>query len=126
MEPVRLAVIGAGLIGEKHAKLVSAHSGGALVGLCDVALNHRSTADALGVPFFQHVEELLERERPEGAIVATPNHLHATVAEVRARHVVPILVEKPIADTLEAASRIVEVAEPAREAALIDQGAAYP
>ena len=61
MEPVRLAVIGAGLIGEKHAKLVSAHSGGALVGLCDVALNHRSTADALGVPFCQYVEELNTR-----------------------------------------------------------------
>ena len=121
MGRVRLAVVGAGLIGEKHARLVSGHSGTKLVGVCDVDVKHRSTADALGVPFYQHVEELLERERPEGAIVATPNHLHASVAEVCARQAVHILVEKPIGDTLEAASRIVEVAEKNEVQVLVGQ-----
>ena len=111
MKPVRLAVIGTGLIGRKHAELVNAHGTCTLVGTCDVDSSRRSVAEEFDVPFYQDVEELLERERPEGAIIATPNGLHSAIAEVCLKRSVHVLIEKPIADTLDEAHRIVKLAD---------------
>ena len=111
MSPVRLAVIGAGVIGSQHASLIAANSGCLLVGICDIDSSRAPIAAEFNVPFFQDVEELLERERPEGAIISTPNVDHASVAEVCARRSVHVLIEKPIADSVEPARRIVTVAD---------------
>ena len=100
MKPVRLAVIGTGVMGRKHAELITAHSTCSLVGICDVDSSRSSVAEEFNVPFYQDIEELLERERPQGAIISTPNGYHATVAEVCARRSVHVLIEKPIADSL--------------------------
>ncbi len=70
-----------------------------------------SVADRLGVPFHRDIDELLENETPEGVVIATPNGVHAAMAEACARHSVDILVEKPIADTLEAARGVVRVCD---------------
>lgn len=113
MEPVRLAVVGAGLIGGKHARLITSQSDCSLVGLCDVDFTCRSLAEECSVPFYQDIEELLERQRPEGVIIATPNGTHSTMAEICARRSVDILIEKPIADTLHSANSLVEVADEA-------------
>lgn len=113
MKPVRLAVLGAGAMGRKHAELIRAGGHGTLVGICDPDPRCRSVAEGLHVPFYGSPEELLEREKPEGAIIATPNALHAEHAVLCASHSVHILVEKPVADTLENAHRLVAAAEAA-------------
>ena len=110
MEPVKLAVVGAGLIGSRHARLVHGQPECSLAGICDPDPGRRSVAEALGVPFYRDLSALLEQQQPEGAIVATPNGTHLAVAEVCAGKGVALLIEKPIADTLPAARRIVEVA----------------
>ena len=110
MEPVKLAVVGAGLIGSKHARLVHGEPECSLVGICDPDPGRRSVAEKLKVPFFRDLSDLLEEQQPEGAIVATPNGTHLAVAEVCAGKGVDLLIEKPIADTLPAARNIVEVA----------------
>ena len=68
-------------------------------------------AQGLGVPFFSDVEELLEHVEPDGAIVSTPNDDHASVVETCGRRSVHVLIEKPIAGTLEDASRIIRTAD---------------
>ncbi|RLT44435.1 MAG: gfo/Idh/MocA family oxidoreductase [Chloroflexi bacterium] len=111
MQPVRLAVVGVGLIGVRHAELMRSHEGCALVGLCDVDPSRRAVADSFGVPFYSSVAELIERERPAGVVIATSNDTHAAVAEICARRSVDVLIEKPIASTLEQAHRIVDTAQ---------------
>ena len=111
MKPVRLAVIGAGLIGSKHAELINAQGTSSLAAICDVDSSCRSVAEEFDVPFYQDIEDLLERERPKGAIIATPNGSHSALAEVCARRSVHVLIEKPIADTLNEANRIVQAAD---------------
>ena len=111
MGPVRLAVIGAGTIGRKHAELIAAHSSCSLVGICDVDPSRSSIAGQLDVPFYEDIEELLERERPQGAVISTPNGDHASVAAACAQRSVDILIEKPIADSMEAAHRIGKLAD---------------
>ena len=63
MNTVRTAVIGAGLIGKKHAELVTASDKCSLAGICDVDPHRRRAADEMGVPFYQDIEKLLQRER---------------------------------------------------------------
>ena len=111
MNPVRLAVIGAGLVGKTHANLVAAHRDCELVGICDIDPARSSVAKVLGVPFYSAVEELLDREKPDGAIVSTPNDDHASVVEVCGRRSVHVLIEKPIAGTIADASRIIRTAD---------------
>ena len=113
MKPVRLAVIGAGLIGSKHAELISAQSTCCLVGICDVDSSRRSVAEEFNVPFYQDIEDLLDGESPQGAIIATPNGYHSAIAEVCAGRSVHVLIEKPIADTLDEAHRVVQTADDA-------------
>jgi len=107
---IRLAVIGAGLIGQKHARLIQQSESCVLVGVCDVDPSRAALIAELGVPFYESIEELLDREQPDGAIVATPNRLHINAAEACTRHSVHMLIEKPIADTLESAYRIIRFA----------------
>ncbi len=113
MKPVSLAVIGAGLIGSKHAELINAESTCDLAGICDVDSSRRSVAEELSVPFYQDLEDLLERESPQGAIIATPSGYHSAIAEACARRSVHVLIEKPIADTLDQAHRVVKAADDA-------------
>lgn len=110
MEPVKLAVVGAGLIGSRHVRLIHRHPGCSLVGICDPDTGRRPVAEEFDVPFYRDLSALLEEQQPEGAVVATPNGTHLAVAEACVGKGVDLLIEKPIADTLPAARRIVEVA----------------
>jgi len=108
MEQTRLAVIGTGRMGVRHAELVHAHPMCSLVGICDTDPSRKAVAEQFGVPFHASVESLIEQEHPAGAVIATPTSHHASVAETCAERAVHVLIEKPIADTMEAARRIIE------------------
>ena len=107
---VGLAVAGLGWIGRKHADLINANSACSLVGLCDSDASHRPVAEEYNVPFYQDLAELLARECPLGVIIATPTAEHSAMAEACAKHSAHVLVEKPIADTLDGANRIIRAA----------------
>ncbi len=111
MDKVRLAILGAGAMGRKHAEQIRASASCELVGFGDVDAGRRVLAEEFNAPFYQDVEALLAGERPDGAIIATPNALHLAGTEACARHGVHVLIEKPVADTLEAARRIVQTAK---------------
>ena len=113
MEPVRLAVVGAGLVGSKHARLVSSQPASSLVAVCDVDSRRKSVAERFDVPFYQDLEALLAERNPEGVIIATPNGTHSAVAEVCTRKATDMLIEKPIANSLPEARQIIQSAEEA-------------
>lgn len=111
MEPVRLVVIGAGTMGCRHANLIAAHDSCSLVGMSDIDASRSAVAREHDVPFYGDVTEMLDKERPDGAIISTPNDQHVSVAEACAKRSVHMLIEKPIADGIEAADRIVQLAD---------------
>tara|TARA_Y100000588_G_scaffold305922_1_gene329427 strand:- start:2265 stop:3308 length:1044 start_codon:yes stop_codon:yes gene_type:complete len=106
---VKIAVIGAGLIGRKHAETITNSNKCSLAGICDVNPENKRLADELGVPFYESISDLLKNERPEGAIIATPNGQHASIAEICAKYTVHVLIEKPIADNIESARHIIRL-----------------
>ena len=111
MSPVKLAIIGLGLMGSRHVEIAQAFEDCDLVGVCDLDPDFHALADRHGVPFFQDVGEMLDRTEPEGAILATQSAAHVETFETCARRGVHALIEKPVADTLEAALRIAELAD---------------
>lgn len=113
MARVRIALLGAGLIGREHAQLIARHPDAELAGIADVSPDARALADGLGVPLVEDYEHLLESVSPDAAIVALPNQLHVEAGLACVARGIPALIEKPVADTMPAALRLVEAGEAA-------------
>lgn len=118
MAPVRLAVIGAGLIGKRHAEHVAAEPRATLCAIVDPTPAGREVAAALGAPWFASFAKMLAAERPEGVIIATPNQLHVGNGLEAVEAGIPAIVEKPLADDPAEGARLVEAAEKAGVALL--------
>jgi len=115
---VRLAVAGAGLIGRRHIEEIDASGSAQLAAIVDPFPAARQVADTFGVPLYASLAELFTADRPDGVVLATPNQLHVDGGLECVAAGVPVLVEKPIGDTVEGATRLVEAAEAAGVAVL--------
>ncbi|MBU6338243.1 MAG: Gfo/Idh/MocA family oxidoreductase, partial [Acidobacteria bacterium] len=94
------ALLGLGMIGTHHARLLQDSSGVRFVGAVDPAGDSRGLIQNEGL-VFPSVEILLERERPDFAIVATPTEFHLPAVIELAGAGVNVLVEKPVAASRE-------------------------
>ena len=65
------------------------------------------------MPVYPSLAELFAADRPDGVILATPNQLHVDGGLECVAAGVPVIVEKPIGDTVAAATRLVEAGEAA-------------
>ncbi len=113
MAPVRIAVAGAGLIGARHIEEVDAGDGTALAAVVDPGPAGPELARKYGVPAYGSLAELFAADRPDGVVLATPNRLHVEGGLECVAAGVPVLVEKPIGDSVEGAARLVEAGEAA-------------
>ena len=108
MQPVRLLLIGAGVIGRTHIDRIGRDPHLALAGIAEPSAAGKALAEQLGVPWAASHLELLERTHAQGAIVATPNANHVGVAIDCLERGVAALVEKPVADTVAEALALVQ------------------
>lgn len=108
---VRIAVAGAGPIGRRHLQAIQAVPSCRAAAVVDPAPAGAEAAAEHGLSHFPNLEEMLEAARPDGVIVAAPNALHVPLAIDCVRRGVPVLVEKPVADTLDAALALADASE---------------
>ena len=108
MQPVRLLLIGAGVIGRTHIDRIGRDPHLALAGIAEPSAAGKALAEQLGVPWAASHLELLERTQAQGAIVATPNASHVGMAIDCLERGVAALVEKPVADTVAEALALVQ------------------
>jgi len=111
MSRVRLAVAGAGLIGRAHIERVVADDVTELSAIVDPGPTGSELADKYEVPLHDSLTELFETDVPDGVILATPNQLHVAGALECIAAGVPVLVEKPLADSIEGGQRIVDAGQ---------------
>lgn len=110
---MKFAVIGAGTFGARHIQAYDRHPEVELVGILDL---NRELAEAAAatcrteVPVFTDIDEFLAIEGLEAVSVVTPDHLHLQPALKVAGAGKHLLVEKPLATTVEDAKAIVEAA----------------
>jgi len=96
------------MIGRHHARLLQSSERVGFAGAVDPGGDrYRAVHDPDLV--FSSVEELLDRARPEFAIVAVPTELHLPVAKTLAAAGVAMLIEKPLASSAGAARQILEL-----------------
>lgn len=109
---VEVAVIGTGVMGRNHARVLSKLPGAHLAAIVDAdAERARSFAMEYGCSWGTDLDEVAKRV--DAVILAVPTHLHHEVAMRAIAHGLHVLVEKPIAQTIDEASEIVEAAEAA-------------
>jgi len=108
MTRTRIAIAGAGYIGQAHMAVARASASVTLSALVDPSPAAAAVAAEAGVPLYQSLEELLTRDRPDGLILATPNPLHVPQALQCIAAKLPILLEKPIATTVADGARLVQ------------------
>jgi predicted dehydrogenase len=105
--PLPIGVIGVGSLGFHHARILREVQGAELVGIHDVDPGRAATvAEQLGVPAFGSLEELLGQVR--AAVVAVPTTAHESVGLAAIDRGVDVLIEKPIAASLEEADALLE------------------
>ncbi|MGS0561882.1 Gfo/Idh/MocA family protein [Microbacterium aurugineum] len=107
-EPLRIAIVGAGVIGAVHARLITALADeGRLVAVVDLDEERgRALAAAHDVPFYSSAAEAYRLEQIDIASICLPSAFHADAVVEALEAGVDVIVEKPIDVTLDAADRI--------------------
>lgn len=106
----RIAVVGYGLIGKRHAEVIRRAPDLELAGIVDPDPVSRATAETLGIPTYPGIAELMAKARPEGVVLATPTPLHLDQGLECIAAGCPVLIEKPIAVTSQEARRLTDAA----------------
>ena len=109
MHTFPLAVMGAGVIGRTHIERILKTPGFSLVGVVEPGLAGQQWCAERNIPVFEQAAALLDATRPEGVVIATPNVTHADVAAHCMAQGLPVLVEKPVTDTLDAAAQLIQI-----------------
>lgn len=127
IEPLRLAVVGLG-IGRAHVrglKTAAADRGvptAEVVALCDTDAGRlRAVGAEFGIAArYASFARLLRAEKPDAVVIATPNHLHAPMAIAALEAGCHVLVEKPLADALAAATELERAARASGRRVMLD------
>ncbi len=110
---LRIGVIGAGVMGTNHGRVLAGLPGVTLVGIVDPMPEHRDRAiELIGCKTFATLDELL-LAGVDAVTIAAPTHLHHEVALTCIGPGIHVLVEKPIASTVAEGREIVAAAEKA-------------
>lgn len=110
MTTLRAGLIGIGMMGRNHARVLRSLDGVELVGVVDPGGDlYQAASD---VPLFAHLEQLVSLGIDYAVVsIPTAHHLDAGVALARAG--VHCLIEKPVADSAESAQALVGAFESA-------------
>ena len=108
--PVRIGVVGAGYLGSIHARIFSRLSDVKLVGVADInPIVGQAVANKYGTAFVSDGRELINKV--DAVTVAVPTSNHREVSESFLAAGIPVMLEKPIAHTINDAESIVGIAE---------------
>jgi len=106
--PLRVAVLGAGMIGRRHIGTILQRPDLAeLVGVVDPVQPADAFPD-VHAPFFPDVQSMFGQCRPEAVVIASPNNLHRPQALQCCERGVHFLVEKPVTSTWDDAVAMVQ------------------
>jgi len=108
--PLRVGVVGVGVMGSNHARVFAGLPGTELVGVADPDRKQAEfVARALGCVAVADVDKLLDRD-VDAITVAAPTHLHRDIALNCIARGIHVLVEKPIASSVEEGREIISAA----------------
>ena len=105
--PVRIGVIGLGYIGALHGRIMAQSGRADVIAVADInTARAEEIGQRIGAKAYASHAEMLKREKLDAVSVCLPDLLHVDVACAVANAGIPMLLEKPVAHTAEAARRI--------------------
>jgi predicted dehydrogenase len=110
---VRCAIIGAGLMGTRHATFLAGRSNAKLVAIADMrpGVAEKVTSMTGGLAYVSY-EQMLDREKLDLVLVETPDSLHKDPAITCCQARVPnLIIQKPLSVTVGDAIAIIKAAE---------------
>ena len=116
---VSVAIVGAGLIGPRHADSIASCPDASLAAFVDPSPQAKSVAQRHGVPLYKDIEDLLASGNvPAAAIVCSPNSTHVSLSKRLLDAGVHVLVEKPVAIDVASGEELVRHVQKSNRAAL--------
>ena len=112
MEPVKVAVVGVGVMGSQHVEAYSRSLAAKLTAVVDLREERaRLVAERFGLPAFTDTREMLAKAEVQGVSICTDDERHVEPALACLAAGKHVLLEKPIATTLADADTIIQAAE---------------
>ncbi|MCJ1908277.1 Gfo/Idh/MocA family protein [Planococcus ruber] len=109
---LNFAIIGCGFIAKKHAQAINNIPNATLIAVCDrVPETMNFYEDEYGAKPYIDSKEMLKDPSIDVVCICTPSGLHAVIAEEVAAAKKHIVMEKPIAMTIEETDRIINAAD---------------
>ncbi|KAI5244781.1 hypothetical protein E4T42_07045 [Aureobasidium subglaciale] len=110
--PVTFAIIGAGLIGPRHASAILNTPSAKLACFVDSNPAAQEVVAGFNVPLYPTIADMLaSTDKPQAAIVCTPNHTHVPISKGLLDAGISVLCEKPIATDIASAMELLEHAK---------------
>jgi scyllo-inositol 2-dehydrogenase (NADP+) len=109
---IKVALAGLGKMGLSHQAILNMHPNLELVSVCDSAGYLLSLIKKYtGTPGYTDYETMLDREKPDAVVIATPSSLHEHMVREALRRDIHVFCEKPFCLNIEEGARLVEEAE---------------
>jgi predicted dehydrogenase len=105
--PIEFVVLGTGLIGPRHAAAIQQDTSALLTCIVDPSPHAKAVAEDLKTVLYGSVREMLVFQKPDAAIVCTPNHTHVAISEELLNAGIHVLVEKPISTDIISGRKLV-------------------
>lgn len=104
---IRVGIVGAGIRGRMYATIAQQLHNTELVGICDVSDPARqAAAEELGTATFTDAAEMCGKTTPDAVVIATPDFAHVEAAISAAEAGASLLIEKPLATSVEEALKV--------------------
>ncbi len=109
---MKVAVIGCGVMGRHHSRIYSGLKGIKLAAVCDINLKSaKEIGNLYNANYYQSHIELLNNLQIDAASIAVPTESHLSVALDFIKRKIPVLIEKPLADSSKSAKIIIDAAK---------------
>ena len=111
---LKFALVGCGRISKKHSELLGEKQikGASLVAVCDINTNKAKTLGSkFKIPYYQDMHLMLQNEDIDIIVILTPSGLHAKHTTELAKYKKHIIVEKPMALTLDDADAMIKACD---------------
>ncbi len=110
----KFAIVGCGRISKRHSELLAENQikGACLTAVCDKVLTKAEViSNKYGVPAYSCYHEMMQSEKIDVVVILTESGLHAAHTIDLAKYGAHIVVEKPMALTLEDADAMIEACD---------------
>jgi len=108
----KILLIGPGLIGHKHAKIIFENEELQLDAIVTPNIDkYKELGEKYSAGIYSDLEIALNERDFDGVVVSSPNQFHFEQAKVCIEHGIPTLLEKPLTSKINEAKYLVELAE---------------